>query len=339
VTWRSEDAVFAKEFDPNGMEIGSERALVTKTEGTDLVAYTVRREEDDGFAVGRLIHTADDKRYLSAESFDPQCVSRGVPVDIQLGETDAAFWSNVYDMTISDVGLVGLTWGEGPEGDMMECTIHAVWGDLEQGVVQKTFESAVFFPQSNHSRVFFRNSRGQDVIIWSQGGQWVVQRFDAQHEPLEPIVLSLQYEGWSLCDWAIGADGNAIMVWKESVESGFAAVFDQQWNQVGSSVELPLEENFGHDPFRLAEIEAGTFVLSSGDPVSFVELVAHGREEINGPFVVETQAVYSGRCPFVSGDSEGRFVIVWGSAGIFMQRYNADGEKLGVFSWDHRWDH
>ncbi len=192
------------------------------------------------------------------------------------------------------------------------------------------------------------------VVVWDSfvqdsGGLGVYgQRFDGSGAPLgsEFQINTYTTDAQAAPRVAAAADGSFAVVWQSSYQDGSGiGVFGQRFNAAGAKVGAEFRVNTitGGDQqaAAIAMRPSGEFVVVwSGGYSAYSDETAQRFDatgaKVGAPFLVNTYTTGNQRAPAVAIDPTGDFVVVWGSDaqdgdsfGVFGQRFNAAGQKVG----------
>ncbi|NUQ35621.1 MAG: hypothetical protein HUU29_11860 [Planctomycetaceae bacterium] len=196
---------------------------------------------------------------------------------------------------------------------------------------------------------------GDYVVVWeayadSYGSGIFARRYnssgEAQGAPFQVNTTESGYQ--SNPDVAMDADGNFVIVWDSNyVDDSDDGVVMRRYNAAGvaqsGEVLVNTEEEDDQILPKIAMDSDGDFVVTwrsdqdgSGTSVHAQRFDAAGAAQ-GAEFQVNTFTYANQTRPDVAMNADGDFVIVWESsyqdsdgAGIFMQRYDADGNAQGA---------
>lgn len=199
------------------------------------------------------------------------------------------------------------------------------------------------------------DANGRFVVVWqgSQDGSFSsvhAQRFDASgvREGSELQVNTYTTGGQVNPAVASDADGNLVVVWTGAGAGDNVGIFGQRYSSSGapSGGEFRVNSYAAAGQYwpAVASDASGAFVVAwqsgmgqdGGGQGVFAQrydadAVAQGSE-----FSVNTYTTSNQTFPSVASAADGRFVVVWGSAGqdgsgygVFAQRYDASGTEQG----------
>jgi hypothetical protein len=205
---------------------------------------------------------------------------------------------------------------------------------------------------------------GSYVVVWQSNGQdgsyWGVhgQHFTAAGVPIgaEFQVNSYTTNSQSEAVTAL-AGGGFVVAWRsenqDSSSGGvFAQVFSEAAERLGAEFRVNTASNYDQTHAAVVGLADGSFVVAFADQVqdgssygSFAQRYDAGGNALGSYFQLNTYTAYEQYLPALAalrddpataGSNETGFVAVWRSqyqdgsgAGIFGQRFNAAGEKLG----------
>ncbi|MDH4222421.1 MAG: hypothetical protein OEV55_02660, partial [candidate division Zixibacteria bacterium] len=191
------------------------------------------------------------------------------------------------------------------------------------------------------------DSTGNSVIAFL-GNDWIyVQRYDynggklgentfVNDEPMPPYLFAP--------DVAMGLQGDFVVVWPQFMvpASGiFAQLFDTHGNKLDSNFivnEYLYSPEFSR-PVKISKSDNGNFVVVWEAPCYYTnqseiwgQLYNSSGDRIGDNFMISDSTVsLSNYYPDVGMDQSGNFVVSWFGAGnILIQRFTADGSKIGA---------
>ena len=195
---------------------------------------------------------------------------------------------------------------------------------------------------------------GTFVVVWDSfvqdsGGLGVFgQRFDGNGAPLgtEFQINTYTTDSQAAAKVAAAADGGFVVVWQSAYQDGSGnGLYGQRFNSAGAKVggEFRVNTATGGDQqaAAIAMRPSGEFVVVwSGGYSAYSDETAQifnaAGAKVGAPFTVNTYTTGNQRAPAVAIDEAGNFVVVWGSDGedgdsfgVFGQRLNASGQKVG----------
>ena len=148
---------------------------------------------------------------------------------------------------------------------------------------------------------------------------------------------------------AVNGDGSFVAVWNDASRdlSGSAVTgqrFDASGAKVGSDFQVNTQTDNSQEFPAIAADRAGNFVvvwesrLQDGSSYGiFGQRFDRNAAKVGTEFAVNTYTLGAQLFPAVASDSRGNFVVAWndyptiagGKLGVFAQRFNSGGEKLG----------
>ena len=206
---------------------------------------------------------------------------------------------------------------------------------------------------------------GSYVVVWQSNGQdgsgWGIhgQHFTAAGVP---IGTEFQVNGYTTNNQdgaavAALAGGGFVVAWRsenqDSSSGGvFAQVFSEAAERLGAEFRVNTASNYDQTHAAVVGLADGSFVVAFADQVqdgssygSFAQRYDAGGNALGSYFQLNTYTAYEQYLPALAalrddpataGSDETGFVAVWRSqyqdgsgSGIFGQRFNAAGEKLG----------
>jgi len=202
-----------------------------------------------------------------------------------------------------------------------------------------------------------KDSAGNFIVVWdsfdSYGNQYEIKgrMFDSSGAPkgAEFSVNSFTTDFQRAPSVAVDPNtGDFVVVWQSFGQDGYYyGVFGQRFDSTGSKVggEFQVSQTaYGNEEYpRIAARGNGEFVVVweseylDGDDFGIAaRFVDSSGADPAGEFAVNTYTTYAQRFPAVSGDNDGKFVVVWqsqnqdgGATGVFGQRFDSTGAFSG----------
>ncbi|MEL6225184.1 MAG: Calx-beta domain-containing protein, partial [Cyanobacteria bacterium J06627_8] len=197
------------------------------------------------------------------------------------------------------------------------------------------------------------DANGNFVVSWTDDGgdnnEVRARRFDSDGNALGDafLVNTETADNQDTPDIAMNANGQFVITWESLGQDGdsngiFAQVYDAAGNPVGDEIAVNDITNGSQDDPVVAIDDSGNFVIAWEDSSTDIETVNARRFDSTGnpigdSFVVSTTAGIDHDTPDIAMNASGEFVIAWESFddldgdrhGIFAQRYNNAGERIG----------
>jgi hypothetical protein len=198
---------------------------------------------------------------------------------------------------------------------------------------------------------------GAFVVVWESQGQdgglfgVFGQRHDSAGEALgtEFQVNSHTTGSQSNPALAAGADGAFVVVWESlgGQDGSFLGVFGQHYDSAGEALgtEFQVNSHTTGNQYHpaVAAGAGGGFVMSwdsNGQDGSFRGVFAQrydsAGQAVGTEFQVNSHTIATQYSPTVAADTDGEFVVAWGSFdqdgsgyGVFGQRYDSAGQPVG----------
>lgn len=223
---------------------------------------------------------------------------------------------------------------------------NAIGGEIEIAADDTRFE---FDP------VVGMDANGNFVVAWTDGGgddddnEVRARRFDSEGNALsDAFLVNIETaDNQDTPDIAMNANGQFVITWESLGQDGdsngvFAQAYDSAGNPVGDEIAVNNITNGSQDDPVVAIDDSGNFVIAWEDSSTDIETVNARRFDsagnpIGDSFVVSTTAGIDHDTPDIAMNANGEFVIAWESFddldgdrhGIFAQRYNNAGERIG----------
>ncbi|WP_291617741.1 FG-GAP-like repeat-containing protein [Bradyrhizobium sp.] len=192
---------------------------------------------------------------------------------------------------------------------------------------------------------------GGFVIAWVSTGQdgsgtgIYAQRYDSSGAPVggEFLVNTVTTDNQSGPFVEGLADGGYVVSWSSGSNNG-ATIHAQRYNSSGATVGGELNVGTYGENSSIAALTNGGYVITytTGDAnLSGTYAVIYGanvNDPPSGPFLVNTTTAGQQQPASVVGTSNGGFIVSWhssaqdnvdGSWGVYFQRFDASGAKLG----------
>jgi hypothetical protein len=147
---------------------------------------------------------------------------------------------------------------------------------------------------------------------------------------------------------AIGGNGNFVVTWSSGDfnipdSDIFGQLFDSSGNPINSEFQVNTLTENRQAQSSVAMDEEGNFVViwgragpTASDYGIYGQLFDTSATPVGTEFLVNTYSIGGQQLPSVDMDEQGNFVVAWTSnsqdgsgTGIFAQRFNSDGSKLG----------
>ena len=196
---------------------------------------------------------------------------------------------------------------------------------------------------------------GNFVVAWTDTGgdenDVRARHFDSNGNALGSsfLVNTTTADDQDVPDIAMNANGQFVITWDSRNQDGnlngiFAQIYDPLGNSVGSEIAVNnITDSFQNDPVVGIDRD-GNFVIAwtdnvigsnSDDTVNARRFDSAGTP-LGESFLVSTTPDINHDIPAMAMNASGEFVIAWESRnqdgdgdGVFAQRYNSAGEKLG----------
>jgi len=195
------------------------------------------------------------------------------------------------------------------------------------------------------------SASGDFVVVWESGGPGAkdvyARQFNADGTAVDDeFLVNTITTANDQKEPGVGIDdaGNFVIVW-ESGEPGAKDVYARQFNADGTAVD----DEFLVNTITTAndQKKAAVAVSASGDFVVVWESGGPGDKDVyarqfnadgtavDDEFLVNTTTSNEQKEPDVAIDDAGKFVVVWEGRdadmkGVFFQRFDSDGSKLGI---------
>jgi hypothetical protein len=294
----SEMGVFGQRFDSTGNQIGDEFRANTYTEGNQISPSLPKRASGDFVVVWSSYNQDGSDNGIFAQRLDASGNLLGTEFLVNT-TTD----SSQDEPSVAMIGTSGfvITWvGTDPSSSGREIFLQRfdANGIPDGGEYRVTADTQT----NKHQPTVASDSAGNFVVIWHTDmhdgsvSEIVGQRFDSGSNPVGPeLHINSPSDGdQTEADVTMDSTGRFAVAWKS-------------YDQDGSGYGI-----FG----RLFD--------SNGDPVT-------------NEFQVNTHTESDQISPSVSMDESGGFIIAWasfgqdaGRDGIYGQKYNSNGQPLGV---------
>jgi hypothetical protein len=337
----SNDGIFGQRFDASGIRLGSEFQVNTYTTSIQYVP-AVASDANGNFVVVWLSYAQDGSSFgVFGQRFNAFGSPQGSEFRVNSYTTGGQARA---DVAADADGNFVVVWDiAGQDGSSF-------------GVFGQRF-NAFGSPQGSEFRVnsyttsnqfvpaVASDANGNFVVVWLSDGQdgssygIFGQRFDASGAPQgsEFQVNSYTTNGQSVPAVAADASGNFVVVWQGSGQDGSNyGIFGQRFNASGvaQGTEFRVNSYTTNDqrPPSVAADASGNFVViwkSDGQDGSSYGIFGQRFNASGAPqgieFQINTYTSSSQAGPAVAADSDGDFVVVWGSQG------GRDGSDYGVF--------
>ena len=199
---------------------------------------------------------------------------------------------------------------------------------------------------------------GSFVVIWTSNSQdgsgygIYGQRFDSNGSKTgSEFLINTTTSGhqWSNCV-AMGLDGSFVVTWGSYYQDGdsewgvYGQRFDANGNKVGSEFHINTYTDSHQNGGEIRLGADGSFVIiwhslgqdGSGDGVYGQRFDANGNK-VGSEFQINTYTLNDQGEPQIAMNSDGSFIVVWGSNGqdgsnygIYAQRFDSNGIKAGL---------
>jgi hypothetical protein len=202
-----------------------------------------------------------------------------------------------------------------------------------------------------------KDGGGNFVVVWQSSGQdgsglgVFAQRYDSAGAPRGGVFRVNTYTTESQGRPTVAMDprGNFVVVWHSYGQDGsLRGVFGQRYDAAGARQGAEFQVNTfttGHQGYSSVDMDAaGNFVVvwestaQDGHNLGvFGQRYDAAGVRRGGEFQVNTYTTADQGQPYVSMDSDGRFVVTWNSLsqdgslyGMFGQRFDAAGARQGA---------
>ncbi|MBB4042129.1 hypothetical protein GGR34_003814 [Microvirga flocculans] len=186
-------------------------------------------------------------------------------------------------------------------------------------------------------------------ILGSDGSNWGIysQRFDAAGAKVggETLVNTTTAGDQTLPHVAALPDGGYLVTWesRDQDESG-SSVYLQRYDDSGAAIggEIFVNTTTSRTNIypEIVALSGGGYVIAweSDDPIAYgrvyLQRYTADGTPVDGAMPVDTTQVFGQSDPAMTALSDGGFVVTWGAydadnGGIFLQRYDASGAKIG----------
>ncbi|MGB3496061.1 MAG: hypothetical protein WBA57_25250, partial [Elainellaceae cyanobacterium] len=198
------------------------------------------------------------------------------------------------------------------------------------------------------------DANGNFVVTWSDDGggddDVRARRFDSDGNALgDTFLVNTETAGnQDTPNIAMNANGQFVITWESFGQDGdsngvFAQVYDAAGNLVGGEIAVNNITNGSQGDPVVGIDDSGNFVIAWEDEsTDSAEINARRFDSAGNPigdsFVVNTTTDEDQSTPEIAMNADGEFVITWASFGqegdsdsdgVFAQRYNSAGERIG----------